>query len=229
MPSGVNPPFMPPSPQESREDREKDKQIKSLVAALKRHKDELPPDLQNLVKEVTVRSGQEETKQLHSAVTQHGRAKKEVQDSQSARLHMHLAWKNFLAQSVKQWSSYTEHFLAQEKQLLDRLKNAQDALTAAKQNLGACKNAAGLAEDAAMISDAEETDSKETVEIAGRKIAASFQDLATNLENLHTQAEQAVQMEEEQDQLRKRPRMSAPEKPDAALDGANPPSFGAPE
>lgn len=203
--------------------------MKSLVAALKKHKDDLPTDLQNLVKEVSVRSGQEETKQLHSAVSQHGRAKKEVSDAQSARLHMHLAWKNFLAQSVKQWSSYTSQFMAQEKQLLERLKQAQDALAAAKHNLGACKGAAGLSDDANMISD-DEAEPKDTVEIAGQKIAASFKDLASSLETLHTQAEQAVQMEEEQDQLRKRPRTSEPGSAETvSKDAATPPHFGAPE
>ena len=61
---------------DSKEEKEKDRHMRSLVAALRRHKDELPEDVQALVKEATVRSGQEETKILHSAVSQHGRAKK---------------------------------------------------------------------------------------------------------------------------------------------------------
>lgn len=206
--------------------------MKTLVAALKKHKDDLPSDLQTLVKEVAVRSGQEETKQLHSAVSQHGRAKKEVQDAQAARLHMHSAWKNFLAQSVKQWTSYTSQFMEQEKQLLDRLKCAQEALVAAKQNLGMCKDAAGLSgrDDTAMLSDTEESVPKDSEEIAGRKIAASFQDLATSLETLHTQAEQAVQLEVEQDQLRKRPRTKEPDNVDTvAAEGSKPSHFGGPE
>ena len=125
---------------ETKEDKECDRQMKSLVAALRRRKDELPEDLQTLVKEVTVRSGQEETKLLHSAVSQHGRAKKEVSEAQAARLQMHAAWRNFLEQSVEQWTRYTAQFVEQEKQLMDRLKQAQDSLLAAKENLGACKS-----------------------------------------------------------------------------------------
>lgn len=232
VPPGVSSPFVtPPPPPESKEEKEKDRQMRSLVAALKRHKDDLPTDVQALVKEVTVRSGQEETKQLHSAVSQHGRAKKEVQDAQAARLHMHSAWKNFLAQSVKQWTSYTNQFMDQEKQLMDRLKNAQEALIAAKQNLGACKGAAGLSDkdDAAMLSE-DESVPRDAEEIAGKKIAASFQDLATSLETLHSQAEQAVQQEVEQDQMRKRPRTTEPGSADAGSkeDSTRTP-FGAPE
>ena len=129
---------------DNKEEKERDRHMKSLVAALRRRKDELPEELQSLVKEVTVRSGQEETKILHSAVSQHGRAKKELEEAQAARLHMHGAWKNFLAQSVGQWSKYTEQFMQQERQMMERLKLAQENLLAAKANLGVCKSAAGL-------------------------------------------------------------------------------------
>lgn len=215
-----------------KEDKEREKHMKSLVAALRRCKDDLPEELQSLVKEVTIRSGQEETKFLHSAVSQHGRAKKELQEAQTARLAMHAAWKNFLAQSVDQWSKYTEQFMQQERQMMDRLKAAQENLTAAKENLGACKASAGLEnkEDAAMLSDAEDPDPRVAETSAGQKIAASFQDLASSLQTLHKQAEQAVQLEEEQNQLRKRPRMNAPDQiaTSNAEDGKSP-SFGAPE
>lgn len=218
-------------PPDAKEDKERDKQLKSLVAALRRRKDDLPEELQTLVTEVTVRTGQEETKLLHSAVSQHGRAKKQVQEAQSARLHMHAAWRNFLAQSVDQWSKYTEQFMQQERQLQDKLKHAQETLASAKESLGACKSAAGLAakEDASMDSEAEDPEIKDSETIAGQKIAASFQDLATNLKLLHKQADQAVQLEAEQNQLRKRPRTAAPETAEAvnAEDG-NPP-FGGPE
>jgi len=215
---------------ETKEDKERDRQMKSLVAALRRHKDELPEDLQTLVKEVTVRSGQDETKLLHSAVSQHGRAKKEVSEAQAARLQMHAAWRNFLEQSVQQWTRYTAQFVEQEKQLMDRLKQAQESLVAAKENLGACKSAAGLTdkEETAVMSDGEEADAKDTEAIAGQKIAASFKDLASNLQTLHSQAAQAVEIEAEQDQMRKRPRTAATETPPGPSE-PNPPSFGVPE
>ena len=204
---------------------DKDRQMRSLVAALRKHQDSLPDDVQALMKDVAIRSGQEETKQLHAAVTQHGKAKKEVADAQAARLHMHTTWKNFLAQSVQQWTTYTNQFVSQEKHLMERLKLAQETLALAKENLGSCKSAAGLPpkDDASMASDTEETMTKDADSAAGQKIAASFQDLANNLQALHTQAVQAVQMEaDQQDQMRKRPRLDAPgEKEPPADAGAN--------
>lgn len=216
---------------DSKEDKDKDKQMKTLVAALRRRKDDLPEELQALVKEVTVRSGQEETKALHSAVTQHGKAKKEVSEAQAARLQMHAAWRNFLAQSVDQWTKYTAQFVEQEKMLMDRLKLAQENLIAAKESLGSCKSAAGLADkdESSMMSDSEDAVNKDSEALAGQKIAASFKDLASNLQNLHSQAAQAVELEEEQDQQRKRPRTGSMEAPATPSEEHPPHSFGAPE
>ena len=78
-----------------------------------------------------------------------------------------------------------------------------------------------------MISDAEESNAKEPESAAGQKIAASFQDLANNLQALHTQAVQAVQQEvDQQDQLRKRPRVFPPQNKDRDKEELPPPSFG---
>ena len=208
---------------------DKDRQMRSLVAALRKHQDNLPDDVQALMKDVSIRAGQEETKQMHAAVSQHGRAKREVADAQSARLHMHQAWKNFLAQSVQQWTAYTNQFMTQEKELMDRLKLAQENLLIARDNLGSCKLAAGLAakDDASMASDTEEVIAKEAESAAGRQIAASFKDLATSLQALHTQAAEAVQQEaDQQDQHRKRPRIAAPEEKEQSTEGHAAPGFG---
>ena len=101
---------MPPSgAMEPKEDREKDKQMRILVAALRRHKDELPADIQTAMKEIATKTGQDETKVLHAAVSQHGRARKELESAQSARLQLHSSWRNFLSKSVDQWKNYTLH------------------------------------------------------------------------------------------------------------------------
>lgn len=201
---------------EQKEDKDRDRQFKALIAALRRHTEDLPEDVQCLVKEANVRTGQEETKALHSAVTQHGRAKKEVEEAQIARCNMHVAWRNFLAASVQQWQKYSAQFLEQEKTLTDRLQQALENLAVAKTNLSTCKATAGLdaKEDAAMPSDVEEVEPKSFETSAGKRIADSFKDLSTNLQALHTQAEQAVQLEAElQDPSKKRQRMNPPDHP----------------
>jgi len=232
----MNPSIVPvlavPSPTtatgDTSSDKEKDKQIRSLVAALKKHKEELPEDVQQLMKEVNVRTGQEETKLLHSAVSQHGRAKKAVQEAQSARLQMHTAWRNFLSQSAQQWKNYAAQFMEQERLLTERLQAARDDLTAAKENLGSCKVAAGLEdrEDTAMQSDSEELTSKDAQTVAGKRIAESFTNLSTSLQALHSQAEQAV-MQEEEDQNRKRQRLASPSEEGTTIPDAAKPFGGA--
>ena len=127
-------------------DTKEDKHIKSLVAALRRHQDELPPDVQALMSEVNVKAGQDETKQVHAAVTQHGKAKKEIQEAQQARHKMHSAWRNFLSQSVEQRKKYTSQFIEQEKILTERVKAAHENLALAKTTLANCKIAVGVAE-----------------------------------------------------------------------------------
>ena len=158
-PSNMEPPWMTPNltsapsapvhtpvSRDSTLDKEKDKHLRTLVAALKKHKEEMPEDVQQLMKEMNARSGQEETKLLHAAVSQHGRAKKEVQAAQAARFQMHTAWRNFLSQSAQQWQTYAAQFMEQEKLLTERLQTAKENLSTAKENLGNCKVAAGLEE-----------------------------------------------------------------------------------
>ena len=212
---------------ETKDDKDKDKQLRSLVAALRKHQDALPDDVQALMKDVSIRAGQQETKQLHAAVSQHGRAKREIADAQAARLNMHVAWKNFLSQSVQQWTAYTNQFMSQEKQLMDRLQAAQENLAVAKENLSSSQLAAGVVpkEDAAMASDTEDIPAKAHDSAAGEKIAASFQDLANNLRALHTQAVQAVQQEVDQ-QDRKRPRTESPNSKEKEKETPPNPGFG---
>ena len=165
---------------------------------------------------------------LHSAVSQHGRAKKAVQEAQSARLQMHTAWRNFLSQSAQQWKNYAAQFMEQERLLTERLQAARDDLTAAKENLGSCKVAAGLEdrEDTAMQSDSEELTSKDAQTVAGKRIAESFTNLSTSLQALHSQAEQAV-MQEEEDQNRKRQRLASPSEEGTTIPDAAKPFGGA--
>lgn len=202
------------SPQEQKEDPSKDKQYKSLLAALRRHKEDLPDDVQLLMKEVNVRTGQEQTKLLHSAVTQHGRAKKELEEAQLARFNMHMAWRNFLAASVQQWQRYSTQFMDQEKTLTERLQTAMENLAVAKSNLSSCQFTAGVdtKDDTAAPSDMEDVETKVLETSAGKRIAESFKDLSTNLQALHSQAEQAVQLEaEQQDQFKKRQLINPPD------------------
>ena len=147
-----------------KDDRDKDKHLMNVVTALKKHKDKLPEYVQQLIQEENSKSGQQETKQLDAAVSQHGRAKKEMQEAQASRHQMHSAWRNFLSQSVDQWNAYTQKFMEQEKQLTDRVQIAKEMLAQAKQNLLGCQHAVGgeIRTDAMELSETEETDNKDS-------------------------------------------------------------------
>ena len=55
-----------------------------------------------MVNEAAIKEGQQQTKQLHAVVAAHGRARKELQQAQLARFHLHNAWRGFLSQAVTQ-------------------------------------------------------------------------------------------------------------------------------
>ena len=92
------------------------------MAALKKHSDTLPPELQSMVNDAAIKEGQQQTKQLHAVVAAHGRARKELQQAQLARYNLHTAWKGFLSQAVSLWEGYSRQFSEQEQQLNERVK-----------------------------------------------------------------------------------------------------------
>ena len=104
---------------------------------------------------------------------------------------------------------------------MERLQAAQENLAIAKENLSNSESAAGVIpkEDATMLSDTEDGPAKV------HESAASFQDLASNLQALHNQAVQAVQQEVDQ-QDRKRPRVDSPSSKEKDKDAPHNPGFG---
>ena len=160
-----------------------------------------------MLQDVSLRSGQQETKLLHSAVSAHGKAKKELYEAELARVNLHSSWRRFLADSAVQWQKYSDMFLQQETELLNRVQAAKDALTAAKETLSTSKVAAGVdsREEAAAMS--EEEGEKDLSAATAAKISGGFTQLSTGLQTLQQQAEQA---EKEEQQAMKRPRVDPP-------------------
>jgi len=191
---------MPPPAQATTED----KQLKTIMAALKKHSEALPPELQSMVNEAAIKEGQQQTKQLHAVVAAHGRARKELQQAQLARFHLHNAWRGFLSQAVTQWQGYSAQFLDQEKQMNERVTTAMEALDQARESLAKAKSTAGIEtkEDAMTVSD--EEPEKDLAGPTADRIKEGLTNLQTSLEALQTSAEQMV--EDEQKAL-KRPRL----------------------
>ena len=193
-----------------KEEAAQDKQLRSLVSALKKHSDALPEELQNVLQEVTSKSGQQETKLLHSAVTAHGRAKKDLQEAQIERANLHTAWRKFLSQSAEQWQKYSEMFQQQEQAVTAKVQQAKDSLKAAKETLSNTKIAAGVEskEETSHMSDVEDLE-KDLATATATKITEGFTQLSEGLQTLQQQAEQA---ELEEQKAMKRQRLSPPEK-----------------
>lgn len=178
------------------------------MAALKKHNDVLPPELQSMVNDAAIKEGQQQTKQLHAVVTAHGKARKELQQAQLARYNLHNAWRSFLSQAVTQWQGYSAQFLQQEKNMAERVATAQTALEQAKENLASAKASAGIeAKDDTMNVSDEEQD-KDLSGGASVRIQEGLTSLQTSLEALQTSA---TQMLEDEQKALKRPRLE--EKP----------------
>ena len=179
--------------------------MKAIMSMLKKHNESLPAELQAMVNDVAMKDGQTETKQMHSAVTAHGRAKKELQQAQLARFNLHAAWRGFLSQAVAQWQTYSDQFVAQEKQMTERVSAALEALEQAKLNLATLKTAAGMdiKEDQMVVSDDDNVkQDKDTTNNTADRIKEGISNLHTSLDALRTSAEQMV---EEEHKALKRP------------------------
>ena len=175
-----------------------------------------------MLQDVNLRTGQQETKLLHSAVSAHGKAKKELYEAQLARVNLHSSWRRFLADSAVQWQKYSDMFLQQETELSARVPSAKESLANAKEVLSTSKFSAGVdaKEVAATMSD-EEPD-KDLSAATAAKISEGFTQLSSGLQTLQAQAEQA---EKEEQQAMKRPRVNPPS---SGTEEALPTPFGGP-
>ena len=177
---------------------------------MKKHQDQLPPELQDLVKQEMIKAGEASTTAMHRQVTVLGKARKELEEAHAARLNLHASWRSFLTDQVQKWQSYATNFQQQEKLLAERVLIARQALDNAKSDLVASKKslgeASGAGEDTMTISD-EEPDPKESTDAGAQKISDGLQHLTASLESLQNQADLAVQAEQ---QSLKRPRLNGP-------------------
>eukprot|EP00435_Cladocopium_sp_Y103_P050690 s495_g15.t1 len=197
------PPTAPPSGQE-------DKQFKTILAALQKHTEVLPPEVQAIINDAAMKDSQQETKKMHSAVAAHGRARKELQQAQLARHNLHSAWKSFLGQAVTQWQTYGNQFIEQERQLTERVNAAVQSLEMAKETLAKSKSSAGVEtkEDSMNISDDDQDLAKKDVSNAtAEHIKESLTGLHSSLEQMKNSADKMVEQEQ---QALKRPRLEVP-------------------
>lgn len=176
-----------------------EQQLRTIVAAMKKNEASLPADLQTLLHENHKVQSQDLTKQLHSAVTKLGKAKKALAEARASRLNLHTVWRNYLDASVEKWKQFCQDFAQQDTELAQQVTNASDAVRQAQEGLEASKKEVkdteesdpeGKSEMAVEISDEE---GQENMDSKGQVLKEGMSLLLQSLENLRTQAETAVE------------------------------------
>ena len=194
---------------------------------LKQNADSLPPQIQAVVKDANIKESKHQIKDMHQAVTELGKAQRQLEEALSDRSQSLASWRQFLHASVQRWSEYTKRFQDQEQAHLATIAQARDTLRAAqvafreKQDQG----------DIITVPDEEEATVQPDVAMrdeSAHRINEGLQQLTSSLQELANQADR----DHAEEQSKKRPRKSnTPEEqvgnlaPDGG-DGASKPSFG---
>eukprot|EP00435_Cladocopium_sp_Y103_P075086 s16_g53.t1 len=114
-----------------------EKALKELATAIKQNPETvntLTPRAQTLVKESLVKAGRAETKDMHSVVTEMGKAKEQLEGAVLERSQMIASWHAFLNHSIELWKQYVVLFQQQEATLMERIRAAQENFSNVKES-----------------------------------------------------------------------------------------------
>ena len=194
-----------------------DKVDTDLMTLLKKDVADLPPHIQEAVKNSAlkegVKDGAKATRDLHAAATHLGHMRKAYENAIFARSQLHSNWRKFLSDAVKLWQDYAVQFTAQEQKLTEQISMTKAAFMEAKEASAKAQVAAGEVQD---ISDEELGEATSTTAGAAAKITESMEDLSKSLMSLQQQAEAIVS--EEEVHLAKRPRRRHPTEDDSVME-----------
>ena len=133
-----------------------------------------------------------------------------------ARCNMISSWKTFLTDAVKTWQEYATLFQNQERELQERIQQAQSAFAQAKQQAEQSQEEAGKISAIEIKDDDEEIEGDSSqAEMTSGKIHEGMMSLTASLQQLQAQAV-AIEIEEK---AAKRPRTSSPVGTDARMSG----------
>eukprot|EP00435_Cladocopium_sp_Y103_P060277 s524_g22.t1 len=190
-------------------------EVQELLQTLKTRQSELPSDIQQQVQKVAVKTRARLTRDHHSAVTLHSKAREELDNAILARTQLLSNWRSFISDAVRLWQGYASNFMEQEKNLQVRIAAAKEGVQAAKEELARANRENDI--KVQEISD-EEVD-METSTGAATRVTDTMQGLAASLQNLEKEAEALLDSE----RVAKRPRKE-PSKEEEPGEG---PHFGA--
>eukprot|EP00438_Fugacium_kawagutii_P019277 Skav217567 [mRNA] locus=scaffold1602:700819:701892:+ [translate_table: standard] len=118
--------------------------LQNMLNLLRRHGEQLPEEVKATLKDMTVKDGKQQTKDLHQAVTQLGLARKELEAAMGEREGLHMAWQSYVHDAVMRWDGYTKDFAEQDAKISDRIQKAQETLAIARTNFAEQKQGAGV-------------------------------------------------------------------------------------
>ena len=219
IPALLPSPTAAPSPAEA--------QLKQVLAVLKQNEESLPPQIQAVMKDTTLKESKHQIKHMHQAVTELGKAQRQLEEALSDRSQSLASWRQFLHASVQRWSEYTKRFQDQEQAHLATIAQARDTLRAAQLAFKEKQDQGGII----TVPDEEEDSVQPDVAMrdeSAHRINEGLQHLPTSLKELAVQADR----DHAEEQTKKRPRTGPPieeqtgEKVPDAEDGLSKPSFG---
>ena len=158
--------------------------------ALKKNKSELPSEVQELIQSAQVEDTRQQTKMLHSAVSQLGNAKKSLKELNQARLKLHSQWSKFLEESLTRWNGYADNFQEQDAELQQRIEEAKQSVLSSKENFKECQAATGVT-----------TEDKDAIEVSDdddaiahpNRVGEAMKRMQENLEKMKDQMEVELQ------------------------------------
>ncbi|CAL1166889.1 unnamed protein product, partial [Cladocopium goreaui] len=196
IPAVANPPTaLAPSQAEA--------QLKQVLAVLKQNADSLPPQIQAVVKDTNIKESKHQIKDMHQAVTELGKAQRQLEEALSDRSQSLASWRQFLHASVQRWSEYTKRFQDQEQAHLATIAQARDTLRAAQVAFREKQDQGGII----TVPDEEEATVQPDVAMrdeSAHRINEGLQQLTSSLQELANQADR----DHAEEQSKKRPRKS---------------------
>eukprot|EP00435_Cladocopium_sp_Y103_P042011 s1767_g11.t1 len=181
-------------------------EVQELLQMMKARQSELPSDMQQKLQKMTVKTRARLTKDHHSAVTLHSKAREEFDNAISARSQLLANWKAFIGDAVRLWQGYAQNFAEQERNLQTRIANAKDNVIAAKEEL----DKANKQDEIQEIASDEEYGDMDTS--SSTKVRQNIECLANSLQILEKEAAEMVEAEAH---VNKRARKESPKAPQA--------------
>ena len=166
-----------------------------LIAALKRaYPEGLPSEVQDLIEKNTESTSKQLTKDLHSATTSLGRARKALREAQSAESAHRQAWLRHLKDATKQWEEQLDLYRRKQSQFQEAKLRASQEVEAARKLIQSLNSATAPKETA--------TAPVEEVEDVKTGVAeAQEEDLKRSLQTTLTACAQAAGLEMQTEEI----------------------------